>query len=140
MAKDNIVQFPNKRKEKSVKEKIKIIQVRLDELNVEANYIADDIDYLTSCLDKNHKETNDLIRQLADINNIEKEALVDYITEWGDTNIFNPEKESKVKEKEEENKWDEIGDVFLDAAKKLVEETERLITDLNKNPNKDEEK
>ena len=139
MAKDNIVQFPNKRKEKSVKEKIKIIQVRLDELNVEANYIADDIDYLTNALEKNSQETNDLIRQLADINNIEKEALVDYITEWGDKHIFNPEKESKVKE-EEENKWDEIGDVFLDAAKRLVEETERLITDLNKNPNKDEEK
>jgi len=139
MAKDNILQFPNKRKEKSVKEKIKIIQVRLDELNVEANYIADDIDYLTNALEKNSQETNDLIRQLADINNIEKEALVDYITEWGDKHIFNPEKESKVKE-EEENKWDEIGDVFLDAAKRLVEETERLITDLNKNPNKDEEK
>ena len=139
MAKDNIIQFPNKRNEKSAKEKIKIIQVRLDELNVEANYMADDIDYLTNALEKNSQETNDLIRQLADINNIEKEALVDYITEWGDKHIFNPEKESKVKE-EEENKWDEIGDVFLDAAKKLVEETERLILDLKINPNKDEDK
>ena len=91
-------------------------------------------------MEKNSQETNDLIRQLADINNIEKEALVDYITEWGDTNIFNPEKESKVKEKEEENKWDEIGDVFLDAAKRVVEETERLILDLKINPNKDEDK
>ena len=45
MAKDNIIQFPNK-KEQSLKLKVRMMQARIDEIDIENKYIEDDIAYL----------------------------------------------------------------------------------------------
>jgi ABC-type iron transport system FetAB ATPase subunit len=51
MAKDNIIQFPSK-KEHSKKQKARVLQLRLDEIEVENNYITEDIAYLKGSLEK----------------------------------------------------------------------------------------
>ena len=56
MAKDNIIQFPLKRKPASVEARIQAYQARIDEIEVENSYMRDDIAYLKSALEKNKQE------------------------------------------------------------------------------------
>lgn len=67
MAKDNIIQFPNK-KEQSLKQKVKMMQARIDEIDIENKYIEDDIAYLKRSLAKNHEEAENILKEFAIIN------------------------------------------------------------------------
>ena len=87
MAKDNIIDFPNKRKQ-SVKQKASMLQSRLEELSVESQYITEDIQYLTEALKKNEAEVNEIALQLSRITSgtpsKNVQALIDLITQWGE--------------------------------------------------------
>jgi len=128
MAKDNIIQFPNKLQH-NLKQKAQMLQSRLEELGVESQYITDDIQYLNNALKKNKEETHQIVQQFADLNGMSKEMkpIIDLVTEWGE--LLTPENEKIV-----ENKLDEIGDVFVDVAKQLEEAVKQLTIDLNINP------
>ena len=67
MAKDNIIHFPNKKKQNKV-QKARILQMRLEEIEVENRYIEDDIAYLKASLIKNKEEAQNILKEFALIN------------------------------------------------------------------------
>ena len=144
MAKDNIIQFPNK-KEQSLKQKVKMMQARIDEIDVENKYIEDDIAYLKESLRKNHQEAENILKEFAIINgenffSAGDKPVMDFENEWGDDFEFTPDFDIPDKPNKRETEWDELGDKLHDAAKKLEDAVVQLVLDLDINKDKPEDK
>ena len=86
----DIIKFPTKITPADVQAEMH--RNRIDELEVENQYINDDIVYLNNALKKNIDELADILKKLAIMNG---EAMVDTIvefeTEWGDRFKFTPD-------------------------------------------------
>lgn len=141
MAKDNIIQFPNK-KEQSLKQKVKMMQARIDEIDIENKYIEDDIAYLKRSLAKNHEEAENILKEFAIINgenffSAGEKPVMDFENEWGDDFEFTPDFDLPDKPKTE---LDELGDKMVDIAKQLEDAVVQLTLDLNINKDKPEDK
>ena len=136
MAKDNIIEFPIKRKQ-SIKQKASMLQSRLEELSIESQYITEDIQYLTEALKKNETEVNEIALQLSKISSgspsKDVQPLIDLVTQWGEQ--LTPEKQKIV-----EDKADEVADVFVTLTKQLEETLKQLTLDLKNEHNKDKDK
>tara|TARA_Y100000768_G_scaffold371512_1_gene338299 strand:+ start:1231 stop:1665 length:435 start_codon:yes stop_codon:yes gene_type:complete len=144
MAKDNIIQFPNK-KEQSLKQKVRVMQARIDEIDVENKYIEDDIAYLKESLRKNHQEAENILKEFAIINgenffSAGDKPVMDFENEWGDDFEFTPDFDIPDKPNKRETEWDELGDKLHDAAKKLEDAVVQLVLDLDINKDKPEDK
>lgn len=137
MAKDNVIPFPNK-KEQNQKEKAKMLQMRLDEIDIENRYIEEDIKYLESSLKKNHGEAESILTQFAIMNGINQDSpVMDFENEWGDDFEFTPDFDIPDKPKTE---LDELGDKMVEMAKQLEDAVVQLTLDLNINKDKPEDK
>ena len=141
MAKDNVIKFPSKA-EHNKKQKARVLQLRLDEIDIENRYIEEDIAYLKGSLTKNKEEIALILKEFAKMNG---EAGVYFENEFGDDFEFVPDfdipdkVESLQKDKTTE-KWDELGDKMVDAAKKLEDAVVQLVLDLDINKDKPEDK
>jgi hypothetical protein len=141
MAKDNIIQFPNK-KEQSLKQKVRMMQARIDEIDIENKYIEDDIAYLKRSLAKNHEEAENILKEFAIINgenffSAGGKPVMDFENEWGDDFEFTPDFDIPDKPKTE---LDELGDKLVDMAKQLEDAVVQLTLDLDINKDKPEDK
>ncbi len=134
MAKDNVIPFPNL-KAQTNKEKARMLQMRLDEIDIENRYINEDINYLQASLKKNHDEAEAILKSFAIING--ETPVMDFENEWGDDFEFTPDFDIPDKTTE---KWDEIGDKMVDMAKKLEDAVVQLTLDLDINNDKPEDK
>jgi len=147
MAKDNVIQFPNQKKQ-SMKEKTKMMQMRIDEIDIENKYIEDDIKYLENSLKKNHEEAESILKEFAIMNgenffSAGKEPVVGFENEWGDDFEFTPDfdlPELEETKDETTQKWDELSDKLDDAAKKLTDAVMQLTLDLDINKDKPKDK
>jgi len=146
MAKDNIIQFPNK-KQRSEAERAEMLRSRLDEIEVENRYINDDIDYLKGALAKNIAEAQDILKKFAIMNG--ESPVMDFANEWGDDFEFTPDFDlSELPELETTDepvdktteKWDEVANKLNDVAKDLADQVQQLVLDLDINTNNDKEK
>ena len=141
MAKDNIIQFPNK-KEQSQKQKVRMMQARIDEIDIENRYIEEDIAYLKKSLAQNHAEAEDILKQFAIMNgenffSAGEKPVMDFENEWGDDFEFTPDFDIPDKP---DTTLDELGDKLTDAAKKLEDAVVQLMLDLDINKDKPEDK
>ena len=144
MAKDNIIHFPNKKKQNKV-QKARILQMRLEEIEVENRYIEDDIAYLKASLIKNKEEAQNILKEFALINgenffSAGEEPVIGFENEWGDDFEFTPDFDIPDKPNKRETEWDELGDKMVDAAKKLEDAVVQLVLDLDINKDKPEDK
>lgn len=144
MAKDNIIYFPNKKKQNKV-QKARILQMRLEEIEVENRYIEDDIAYLKASLIKNKEEAQNILKEFALINgenffSAGEEPVIGFENEWGDDFEFTPDFDIPDKPNKRETEWDELGDKLTDAAKKLEDAVVQLVLDLDINKEKPEDK
>ncbi len=144
MAKDNIIQFPNKKKQ-SEKQKVRMMQARIDEIDVENRYIEEDIAYLKKSLEKNHLEAEEILKQFAIMNgenffSAGDKPVMDFENEWGDDFEFTPDFDIPDVPNKRETEWDELGDKLHDAAKKLEDAVVQLVLDLDNNKDKPEDK
>jgi len=144
MAKDNIINFPNKKKQNKV-QKARILQMRLEEIEVENRYIEDDIAYLKASLIKNKEEAQNILKEFALINgenffSAGEEPVIGFENEWGDDFEFTPDFDIPDKPNKRETEWDELGDKLTDAAKKLEDAVVQLVLDLDINKEKPEDK
>tara|TARA_R100001463_G_scaffold112468_1_gene167512 strand:- start:4148 stop:4573 length:426 start_codon:yes stop_codon:yes gene_type:complete len=141
MAKDNIIQFPNK-KEQSQKQKVRMMQARIDEIDIENKYIEDDIAYLKNSLAKNHEEAESILKEFAIMNgenffSAGEKPVMDFENEWGDDFEFTPDFDIPDEPKSE---LDELGNKMLNMAKELEDAVVQLTLDLNINKDKPEDK
>lgn len=144
MAKDNIIHFPNKKKQNKV-QKARLLQMRLEEIEVENRYIEDDIAYLKASLIKNKEEAQNILKEFALINgenffSAGEEPVIGFENEWGDDFEFTPDFDIPDKPNKRETEWDELGDKLHDAAKKLEDAVVQLVLDLDINKDKPEDK
>lgn len=144
MAKDNIIHFPNKKKQNKV-QKARLLQMRLEEIEVENRYIEDDIAYLKASLIKNKEEAQNILKEFALINgenffSAGEEPVIGFENEWGDDFEFTPDFDIPDKPNKRETEWDELGDKLTDAAKKLEDAVVQLVLDLEINKDKPEDK
>ena len=84
MSKDNIIQFPKSRMASSRKSKLDILQNRAQELQVENEYINNDLDYLSAQLEDNLRELEIVYKKIASMHqeDLEKQ-LVEFKSEFG---------------------------------------------------------
>lgn len=122
-----IIQFPSKIT--PLKVKAEMHRNRIDELEIENQYINDDIDYLTAALKKNRDELAEVLKQLAIMNGEAGVHQADFENEWGDDFEFTPDFEIK-----DEETMDKVAETMADAAKKLEDAVNQLVLDLNINP------
>ena len=144
MAKDNVIQFPNQ-KQKSKKEKARMMQMRIDEIDIENKYIEDDIQYLQNSLKKNHEEAENILKEFAIMNgeNFSGEPVIGFENEWGDDFEFTPDfdlPELEETKDETTQKWDELSKKLDDAAEKLSDAVIQLTLDLDINNDKPKDK
>ena len=139
MAKDNIIQFPLKRKPASVEARIQAYQARIDEIEVENSYMRDDIAYLKSALEKNKQELINIMKEVAIINGEigAHEPVVEFENEWGDDFEFTPDFDIPDKP---DTTLDELGDKLVNMAKELEDAVVQLTLDLNINKDEPEDK
>ena len=71
MAKDNIIQFPNKRKVSS-KAKIETYERRISEIEVENDIMRSDIEYLSGAINNNVSELQDILKEMSLLAGLEK--------------------------------------------------------------------
>lgn len=83
-----IIQFPIKLTPTKVR--AEMLRNRIDELEIENQYIDDDISYLTSALKKNREELAETLKKLA-IMNGEAGVHESFENEWGDDFEFTPD-------------------------------------------------
>ena len=71
MAKDNIIQFPNKRKVSS-KAKIETYERRISEIEGENDIMRSDIEYLSGAINNNVSELQDILKEMSILAGLEK--------------------------------------------------------------------
>ena len=141
MAKDNVIQFPDK-KGQTEKQKVRMMQARIDEIDIENKYIEDDIAYLKNSLAKNHEEAESILKEFAIMNgenffSAGEKPVMDFENEWGDDFEFTPDFDIPDEPKSE---LDELGDKMVNMAKQLEDAVVQLTLDLNINKDKPEDK
>ena len=92
MAKDNVIQFPKSiEKEKRLKMK----QARVDEIQLENDWLSADIEHLQKNLEGNINEMQKLLLELAELYQLEMPELIkkefQFENEWGDDFEFTPD-------------------------------------------------
>jgi hypothetical protein len=92
MAKDNVIQFPKSiEKEKRLKMK----QARVDEIQLENDWLSADIEHLQKTLEGNINEMQKLLLELAELYKLEVPELIkkefQFENEWGDDFEFTPD-------------------------------------------------
>ena len=142
----DILQFPNKR-EITDAEQVAKLELRLQEIATEAEYMTDDIIYLQDLREKGKNEAEQIIKDLAHLKakGTESELLDEMIddfladeapdTEWPaefEKGTVYPKKETA------QDKWDDIADKTLSASLTLLEEAvTKLKDDFNNDKPKD---
>ena len=142
----DILQFPNKRQQTDA-ELVAKLELRLQEIATEAEYMTDDIIYLQDLREKGKDEAEGIIKQLAHINakgtksELLDEMIEDFLadeapdTEWPDEfekGTVYPKKDTAT------DKWEEVADKTLSASLTLLEEAvKKLKDDFNNDKPKD---
>lgn len=142
----DILQFPNKR-EITDAEQVAKLELRLQEIATEAEYMTDDIIYLQELREKGKDEAEGIIKQLAHINakgtksELLDEMIEDFLadeapdTEWAaefEKGTVCPKKDTAT------DKWEEVADKTLSASLTLLEEAvKKLKDDFNNDKPKD---
>ena len=142
----DILQFPNKR-EITDAEQVAKLELRLQEIATEAEYMTDDIIYLQDLREKGKDEAEQIIKDLAHLKakGTESELLDEMIddfladeapdTEWPDEfekDTVYPKKDAA------QDKWEDLAEKTLSASLTLLEETvNKLKDDFNNDKPKD---
>ena len=148
----DILQFPNRRQQTDAEEVAKL-ELRLQEIATEGEYITDDIIYLQDMREKGKEEAEGIIKQLAHLNakGAQTELLDEIVENFIDERGFvdtEPSKSEWPSEFEEgtvypkkdtaTDKWDDIANKTLDASFKLLEDAvKQLQFDFNNDKPKD---
>jgi hypothetical protein len=148
----DILQFPNRRQQTDAEEVAKL-ELRLQEIATEGEYITDDIIYLQDMREKGKNEAEDIIKQLAHLNakgaqtELLDKIVEDFVDERGlvDTEPSKPEWPSEFEEgtvypKKDTatEKWEDLADKTLDTSLTLLEEAiKKLKDDFNNDKPKD---
>ena len=74
MAKDNIIHFPTKHKPSS-KAKVRAMEARISEIEVENDMMRSDIEYLSGAINKNVSELQDILKELSILAGLEKPII-----------------------------------------------------------------
>ena len=69
--KDNIIQFPSKHKPSSV-QKLKMLEARIAEIELENDMMRSDMDYLSGAINKNVGELQDILKEMSLLAGLEK--------------------------------------------------------------------
>ena len=142
----DILQFPNKR-EITDAEQVAKLELRLQEIATEAEYMTDDIIYLQDLREKGKDEAEQIIKDLAHINakgtksELLDEMIEDFLadeapdTEWPDEfekDTVYPKKDAA------QDKWEDLAEKTLSASLTLLEEAvTKLKDDFNNDKPKD---
>ena len=142
----DILQFPNKR-EITDAEQVAKLELRLQEIATEAEYMTDDIIYLQDLREKGKDEAEQIIKDLAHLkakgteSELLDEMIDDFIadeapdTEWPDEfekDTVYPKKDAT------QDKWEDLADKTLSASLTLLEEAvNKLKDDFNNDKPKD---
>jgi len=148
----DILQFPNRRQQTDA-ELVAKLELRLQEIATEGEYITDDIIYLQDMREKGKNEAEGIIKQLAHLNakgaqtELLDKIVEDFVDERGlvDTEPSKPEWPSEFEEgtvypKKDTatEKWEDLADKTLDTSLTLLEEAiKKLKDDFNNDKPKD---
>ena len=133
----DILQFPNRRQQTDA-ELVAKLELRLQEIATEGEYITDDIIYLQDMREKGKNEAEDIIKQLAHLNakgaqtELLDKIVDDFVDERGLTDTQKPKTDTATE------KWEDLADKTLDTYLTLLEEAiKKLKDDFNNDKPKD---
>tara|TARA_B100001094_G_scaffold130209_1_gene126079 strand:- start:2858 stop:3268 length:411 start_codon:yes stop_codon:yes gene_type:complete len=133
----DILQFPNRRQQTDA-ELVAKLELRLQEIATEGEYITDDIIYLQDMREKGKNEAEDIIKQLAHLNakgaqtELLDKIVDDFVDERGLTDTQKPKTDTATE------KWEDLADKTLDTSLTLLEEAiKKLKDDFNNDKPKD---
>jgi hypothetical protein len=133
----DILQFPNRRQQTDA-ELVAKLELRLQEIATEGEYITDDIIYLQDMREKGKNEAEGIIKQLAHLNakgaqtELLDKIVDDFVDERGLTDTQKPKTDTATE------KWEDLADKTLDTSLTLLEEAiKKLKDDFNNDKPKD---
>ena len=133
----DILQFPNRRQQTDA-ELVAKLELRLQEIATEGEYITDDIIYLQDMREKGKNEAEGIIKQLAHLNakgaqtELLDKIVDDFVGERGLTDTQEPQTDTATE------KWEDLADKTLDTSLTLLEEAiKKLKDDFNNDKPKD---
>ena len=133
----DILQFPNRRQQTDA-ELVAKLELRLQEIATEGEYITDDILYLQDMREKGKNEAEGIIKQLAHLNakgaqtELLDKIVDDFVGERGLTDTKKPQTDTATE------KWEDLADKTLDSSLTLLEEAiKKLKDDFNNDKPKD---
>ena len=133
----DILQFPNRRQQTDA-ELVAKLELRLQEIATEGEYITDDIIYLQDMREKGKEEAEGIIKQLAHLNakgaqtELLDKIVDDFVDERGLTDTQKPKTDTATE------KWEDLADKTLDTSLTLLEEAiKKLKDDFNNDKPKD---
>ena len=133
----DILQFPNRRQQTDA-ELVAKLELRLQEIATEGEYITDDIIYLQDMREKGKNEAEGIIKQLAHLNakgaqtELLDKIVDDFVDERGLTDTQKPKTDTATE------KWEYLADKTLDTSLTLLEEAiKKLKDDFNNDKPKD---
>ena len=133
----DILQFPNRRQQTDA-ELVAKLELRLQEIATEGEYITDDIIYLQDMREKGKNEAEGIIKQLAHLNakGAETELLDEIVDNFVDKRGLTDTQKPKTDTATE--KWEDLADKTLDTSLTLLEEAiKKLKDDFNNDKPKD---
>jgi len=133
----DILQFPNG-DNKTDAEQVAKLELRLQEIATEGEYITDDIIYLQEMREKGKNEAEQIIKKLAHLNakgaqtELLDKIVDDFVGERGLTDAQEPQTDTATE------KWEDLADKTLDTSLTLLEEAiKKLKDDFNNDKPKD---
>ena len=133
----DILQFPNRRQQTDA-EQVAKLELRLQEIATEGEYITDDILYLQEMREKGKDEAEQIIKKLAHLNakgaqtELLDKIVDDFVGERGLTDAQEPQTDTATE------KWEDLADKTLDTSLTLLEEAiKKLKDDFNNDKPKD---
>jgi len=133
----DILQFPNRRQQTDA-EQVAKLELRLQEIATEGEYITDDIIYLQEMREKGKNEAEQIIKKLAHLNakgaqtELLDKIVDDFVGERGLTDTQEPQTDTATE------KWEDLADKTLDTSLTLLEEAiKKLKDDFNNDKPKD---
>lgn len=133
----DILKFPNRRQQTDA-ELVAKLELRLQEIATEGEYITDDIIYLQDMREKGKDEAEGIIKQLAHLNakgaqtELLDKIVDDFVDERGLTDTQKPKTDTATE------KWEDLADKTLDTSLTLLEEAiKKLKDDFNNDKPKD---
>ena len=133
----DILKFPNRRQQTDA-ELVAKLELRLQEIATEGEYITDDIIYLQDMREKGKNEAEGIIKQLAHLNakGAETELLDEIVDNFVDKRGLTDTQKPKTDTATE--KWEDLADKTLDTSLTLLEEAiKKLKDDFNNDKPKD---